>query len=166
MSTLEDSLIIIFTTISIIVTIKSVSTAIIELIRLGYWVIEKIRDGYYLIFPGSLQTSKKFSIKWLFEKSKTTLLPFIDRNYYKKIRKKRFIGVSYFIVFLFSFFLILTFFWAFLTADLSYVLDNSPYLIDSIENLIITFQNLSKVVSFLFIFGFIVEVINSIRTLF
>jgi len=46
------------------------------------------------------------------------------------------------------------------------VLADSPYLIGSIQNLLIRYQTISKMLSVLFILGFFVEVMNSIRSFF
>ena len=166
MSFADQILIYTFTSLSILITLKSVKTAVVEIIWFVNWLISKIRTMIYLIYPNRKPVESTSSLGRLFATSKSTLMPFIDRNYYQKIKRQRLLGLGYLLIFIFGIFLIITFFWAFLTADLNAVLADSPYLIGSIQNLLIRYQTISKMLSVLFILGFFVEVMNSIRSFF
>lgn len=162
----DQFLVYFLTGMSIIVTIKGIKTGLIEASRFIFWTFGKLKMTFYLIFPDRQPPTSTTTLGRIIEQSKSTLMPFISRDYYQKMRRKRILGMGYLFVFIFGVVLIYTFFWALLTADLNYVLENSPYLLGSIKQMIQNYQTLSRVFSVVFIIGFIIEAINSIRSLF
>lgn len=166
MTLAEQLLIYTLTAISVFITIKTMKTAVVELSRFTYWMSDKVRQIYYMIFPGKEPYQAKTSIGKLFEKSKMTLIPFLNRDHYKETKRKQLMGLGYLILFIGGLLLIVFFFWALFTADIETVVNNSPYLIGSIERFLLEFRYFSRFLSFLFVFGFVVEVFNTIRSLF
>ena len=166
MSLADTILIYTFTSISVIITVKGVKTAIIEIYRFVNWLIAKLKQTYFMIFPAKEPYKSTTTLGRWFERSKSTLIPFVSRDYYDQIKQKRWMGIGYIIGFVFGLFLIIGFFWALFQADYQVVLDNSPYLLQPIKDLLSKYRGFTLTLASLYIVGFIIEVINTIRSLF